>query len=67
MEFPIAQEWLDLLACPRCKGDLKPVKKPLGLACERCDLFYKIQEGIPVMLVEEAEKYSEVARDESSH
>lgn len=66
MDFPIAQEWLELLACPRCKGEIKPIKNPLGLACERCDLFYEIRDGIPVMLIEEAKKYSEVARDEPS-
>lgn len=66
MAFPIDSEWLELLACPKCKGDLKPVEEPLGLACEVCDLFYEIRDGIPIMLIEEARKYSEIKGHESS-
>ena len=66
MDFPIGKEWLDLLACPRCKGEVKPVMNPTGLACERCDLFYEIRDGIPVMLIEEAKRYSEVVGNEPS-
>ena len=48
---------LSILVCPACKGDL--VYDPGGqtLTCNRCRLRYKIIDDIPVMLVDEAEKF----------
>ncbi|OQX56132.1 MAG: tetraacyldisaccharide 4'-kinase [Candidatus Cloacimonas sp. 4484_209] len=47
---------LDILACPKCKGDLEYDEKNQKLICNRCKLAYPIRDGIPVMLIEEAEK-----------
>ncbi len=49
-----------VLVCPKCKGDLRMVDDPEGLACPACQLVYPIREEIPVMLVEEALPYSSV-------
>ena len=47
---------LDILVCPLCKGPLL-YKKPLAeLICKPCRLGYPIQDGIPVMLEDEARK-----------
>ena len=44
---------LEILACPVCKT---PVKEQSGrLVCAHCGRRYPIRDGIPVMLVEEAE------------
>jgi len=49
----IDQELLDILACPLCKT---PVKLEADrLICTNCGRRYPIRDGIPVMLVEEAE------------
>jgi len=48
------QELLDILACPKCKGDLGLTPKQDGLHCEACALIYPIREEIPIMLIEEA-------------
>jgi len=49
----IDPELLELLACPVCKT---PVELREGrLVCVRCGRRYPIRDGIPVMLVEEAE------------
>ena len=48
---------LDVLACPACKGDLEYDEKNQRLICHACRLKYKIEEEIPIMLVEEAEKF----------
>ena len=48
---------LDVLACPACKGDLEYDEKNQKLICHACRLKYKIEEEIPIMLVEEAEKF----------
>jgi len=52
----IDKELLKILACPKCKGDLKYDEKNDRLICEKCKLAYPIKDGIPVLLIEEAEK-----------
>jgi hypothetical protein len=50
----ISKELLEILACPKCKGDLILTSAGDGLICRACALLYPIREDIPVMLVEEA-------------
>jgi uncharacterized protein len=50
----ISKELLEILACPKCKGDLELTTAEDGLICRKCALVYPIREEIPVMLVEEA-------------
>lgn len=56
----ISKELLDILACPRCKGDIYLNDKEDGLICDACRLLYRIQDDIPIMLIDEAEKLEEV-------
>lgn len=49
------QELLDILACPKCKGDLEYNEKESTLTCHSCKLRYTIEDGIPNMLIDEAE------------
>ena len=44
---------LEILACPVCKTEVKLERD--RLVCVQCGRRYPIREGIPVMLVEEAE------------
>jgi uncharacterized protein YbaR (Trm112 family) len=48
---------LEILACPACKGDLVYDQKDQKLICEKCRLKYPIKDDIPVMLVDQAERY----------
>ncbi|MBI5193079.1 MAG: Trm112 family protein [Nitrospirae bacterium] len=50
----INKELLEILACPKCKGDLTLTQKGDGLICNSCKLKYPIKDDIPVMLIEEA-------------
>ncbi len=52
----LSRELLDILVCPQCKGELELVETGSGLTCNSCRLRYPIRDGIPVMLVDEAEK-----------
>jgi len=52
----VDKELLDILACPKCKGNLKLTDQEDGLVCEACKLKYPIKDDIPVMLIDEAEK-----------
>ena len=48
---------LDILACPKCKGELEYDKKNSKLICHKCRLRYRIKDDIPIMLIDEAEKF----------
>jgi uncharacterized protein YbaR (Trm112 family) len=48
---------LDILACPKCKGDLEYKEEENRLICNNCRLRFKIDEDIPIMLIDEAEKF----------
>jgi len=52
----ISQELLEILACPKCKGDIRLNEKGDGLVCGACRLMYPIQDDIPIMLIDEAIK-----------
>jgi uncharacterized protein YbaR (Trm112 family) len=52
--MPVDKELLDILACPKCKGDLKLTKEGDGLTCGTCKLLYEIRDDIPIMLIDEA-------------
>jgi uncharacterized protein YbaR (Trm112 family) len=51
----ISKDLLDILACPKCKGELHLTDAHDGLICDACKLRYPIKEDIPIMLIDEAE------------
>jgi uncharacterized protein len=55
-ETPMAlsKELLDILACPKCKGDIYLNDTQNGLICDQCKLLYEIKDDIPIMLIDEA-------------
>jgi hypothetical protein len=55
--MPLSPELLSILACPACKGDLVYEEGAQRLVCNACRLRYRIVDGIPVMLIDEAEKF----------
>ncbi len=50
---------LEILACPQCKGELEYRPKQQKLLCWTCKLGYRIEDDIPIMLIDEAEKLPE--------
>jgi uncharacterized protein YbaR (Trm112 family) len=50
----IDKKLFDILACPHCKGGLK--QEGEKIICVSCGRKYPIRDGIPVMLVDEAEE-----------
>jgi len=48
----ISQQLLDILVCPKCKGDLELTKQQDGLICGNCRLKYEIRDDIPIMLID---------------
>ena len=68
--MPLDPLLLEILACPQCKAAVEleggsacaegprasaGPGQPAVLVCVRCGLRYRVKDGIPIMLVEEAE------------
>lgn len=52
----VDEELLKILACPACKRALRLEGERIICRNAECGLRYPIREGIPVMLIDEAEK-----------
>lgn len=50
----LAPELLEILVCPKCKGNLEYREAEALLVCPACKLGYPVEDDIPVMLVDEA-------------
>ena len=50
----LSKELLNILACPKCKGDIYINDTNDGLICDNCKLLYEIRDDIPIMLIDEA-------------
>ncbi|MDQ7010525.1 MAG: Trm112 family protein [Mariprofundaceae bacterium] len=53
------QALMEILACPKRKGEIHYNDNRDGLICDACKLQYPIRDDIPVMLVDEATKLSD--------
>jgi uncharacterized protein YbaR (Trm112 family) len=63
----VNQELLDILRCPACvreKDGLLQLYKDAWLVCQDCGRKYPIEDNIPVMLVDEGEKWMKVAEND---
>ena len=49
---------LEILCCPKCKGELYYDEANQKLICESCLLKYPVKDDISVMLIDEAEEYN---------
>ena len=55
-------EFLAILACPKCKGELEYTGDKL--ICHQCALAYPVRDDIPIMLIAEAEAIPASQEDE---
>ncbi len=47
------KELLNIMACPKCKGDIK--ERGMFLVCNKCRLAFPVLDGkVPDMLIEDA-------------
>lgn len=65
----VSQDLLDILRCPACvrngpDAGLLDLVKESWLVCRDCQRKYPIRDDIPVMLIEEGDKYVRVPVDE---
>ncbi len=60
----VNQDLLEILRCPACvreKDGLLSVEKDSWLICQDCDRKYPIVDDIPVMLIDEGDKWTNTA------
>ena len=51
----LAPELLEIIVCPKCKGDLEYRQGgDETLVCHACRLVYPVEDGIPILLIDEA-------------
>jgi uncharacterized protein YbaR (Trm112 family) len=50
------EKLLDILVCPKCKGELEYLVEDdaEALLCHTCGLRYEVDDDIPIMLIDEA-------------
>jgi hypothetical protein len=61
----VSTELLEILRCPNCvreKSGLLEYYKDTWLICQDCGRKYPIREDIPVMLIDEGDKWINVAK-----
>jgi uncharacterized protein YbaR (Trm112 family) len=49
-------ELLEILVCPNDRGDVDYLEDEQVIVCRTCGYRYPVRDGIPVMLIDEAEK-----------
>ena len=52
----IDPELLEILVCPNDRGTVEVHEEEQTIVCTTCGYRYPIRDGIPVMLIDEAEK-----------
>jgi uncharacterized protein len=56
----LSADLLSILVCPRCHSPLDYRMAPVEeLVCPRCRVAYRVEDGIPVMLIDEARPLDE--------
>ena len=53
-ELAMPKDVLELLRCPKCKGELTLRADASGFECAACRLLYPVVDGIPDFVIEEA-------------
>lgn len=51
----ISQELLDILRCPMDPSNTRLTLDGDHLVCQRCAVKFKIKDGLPILVIEEAE------------
>lgn len=50
----VPQQLLEILVCPKCRGELEYRENESALLCHHCKVKYEVRDGIPIMLIDEA-------------
>jgi uncharacterized protein len=50
----LSPQLLNILVCPKCKGEVDYREAESSIVCESCRLRYPVRDDIPIMLIDEA-------------
>ena len=48
---------LEILVCPKCRGEMEYRPEEQELRCSTCRLIFRIDDDIPILLIDEAEPF----------
>ena len=57
------QDLLDILFCPKCKGEIRLSSNNDYIICDKCSLAYKLDNDMPIMLIDNAVNCKEIEKD----
>ena len=63
----VSQELVEILRCPACVREtegLLEYYKESWFICQDCDRKYPVRDDIPVMLIDEGDKWVDTAKDD---
>ena len=64
--MPVPKDLMDILACPKCKGDVE--EKGMFILCKKCKLAYPVlDKDVPDMLIEDAWKLERAKKNTFKH
>lgn len=49
----LSKDLLDILCCPKCKGDLDYNAALNTLTCKKCGKVYEVKDDIPIMIADD--------------
>ncbi len=59
----INKELLEILSCPKCKGEIRLSDDETHIICDKCKLAYTINNNMPIMLIDTAKDVDSLNRD----
>ena len=63
----LSSDLRDILVCPACHGELQAEEGAQRLCCPPCGLSFPVRDGIPVMLLDEAERIPAHGAEGTAH
>jgi uncharacterized protein YbaR (Trm112 family) len=55
----VSTELMEILVCPKCRGAIYLEASQRGIICDNCRLRYEVRDGIPIMLIEQAQSLND--------
>ncbi|UCH61855.1 MAG: Trm112 family protein [Fidelibacterota bacterium] len=55
----VSRDLLDILVCPKCRGELDYHEAEKQLICLACQLVYPVEKDVPIMLIDQSHTLDE--------
>ena len=61
----VKRELLDIMACPKCKGNIE--ENGMFLSCDNCKLAFPVLDNVPDMLIDDAWELENAKKADFKH